>query len=60
MPTLNHMQSLSVFDSETGKKTGVKEQRLSGVIVHLLMGATLLTLGPVMELVSLPNPKLNL
>jgi len=45
------MQSLSVFDSETGAKLGVKEQRLSGALVHLLMGSTLLTLGPVMELV---------
>ena len=42
--SLNHVRSLAVIDTGTDRPIGVVENRLSGLLVHLLLGFSLLLL----------------
>lgn len=50
VPSLNHAQSLQKRDAD-GRLTGLLENRVSNALVHLIMGSSLLFLGPTLKMV---------
>jgi len=50
VPSLNHAHSLALYD-KTGEMVGLLENRVSNMIVHMIMGCSLLFLGPVLKMV---------
>lgn len=56
--SISHVRALSTFDEKTGEITGSIEQRVTGTIIHALIGACVLMPAPRALLTQVPLPVL--
>lgn len=56
--SISHVRALSTFDEKTGEITGSIEQRVTGTVIHALIGACVLMPAPRALLTQVPLPVL--